>query len=109
MTTTISTFSFQEKTFLQTSLDDVMYMRIAPTGPSVARVYFVHSNTHDEVPIPSGITIYDNTNQCKVVKLYSTESFALYWGDNYTIKYNDVTVYELVTQRQWSVTATTKP
>lgn len=106
MTTNTSTFSFQEEeTILQTSLDSTTTMRIAKSGPSIARVYFVDSHTHREVPIPIDLTIYDDTNHVIVSKLYSTESFVLHWGDNYTIEYDNEVIMEFVTQRQWTVTS----
>jgi len=108
MSTNASIFSFQEETILLTLLEGVIHMRMIPTGPSIARVYFINSTTQNEVPVPPNFTIYDNTNQCKVCKLYLTESFALYWGDNYTITYDNEVILQLVTQRQWSVTTPTK-
>ena len=106
MTTNTSTFSFQEETIFQTSLDSRTTMRIAKSGPSVARVYFVDShNTHQEVPIPFDLSIYDDTNHVIVSKIYSTEIFALHWGDNYTIKYNNEVIFKLVTQKKWSITS----
>lgn len=105
MTTSTSTFSFQEETILQTSLNSTTNMRIAKVGPAIARVYFVDSHTHREVPIPIDLSIYDDTNHVIVSKLYSTESFALHCGDNYTIEYANEVIMEFVTQRQWSVTS----
>ena len=105
MTTNTSTFSFQEETILQTSLDSTTNIRIAKVGPAIARVYFVDSRTHKEVPIPSDLVIHDDTNHVIVSKLHSTESFALHWGDNYTIEYDNELIFEFVTQRQWTVTS----
>lgn len=105
MTTNTSTFSFQEQTIIQTSVDGTIYMRITQMGPSIARVYFVNSYEYKEVPVPIGLTIYDDTNHVNVSKLQSREFFALHWGDNYTIKYKNEVLFEFVTQRKWSVTS----
>lgn len=96
-------FSFHEETLIQTPLNDTINMRIVKTGPAIARVYFVDSRTHRDLPIPEDFTIYDDTNDVIVSNLYSTDSFALYWGDNYTIEYNRDIVLVLATHRQWNV------
>lgn len=97
------TFSFQEETLIQSPLSDTINMRIAKIGPAIARVYFVDPRTHRELPIPDNFTIYDDSNSAVVPNLYSTDSFALYWGDNYTIEYDQDVILVLVTHRQWNV------
>jgi hypothetical protein len=68
----------------------------------VARVYCTN-NAWEEVPIPSGFTIRDDTNHVRIVPIGGEPFFVLHWGDNYTITFHGLVVFKLVTHRQWTV------
>lgn len=149
-------FNFKDDLVLQTPLGTAgeygqVYLRIMKAGPAIARVYFVNIDQLgqcNEVDIPDGITIYDNTNRVKCVSMRSGTTienqggssavdlvsypgntmngskvydmdvcidktdvgpnpmfpfYVLCWTCNYTVKFHDTVVFELVADRQWTI------
>lgn len=68
---------------------------------AIAKVYVVNDGLA-LVPIPSGLSIRDDTNNVSVAAL-DQNKFVLAWTDAYTITYNNEIVLSVNNQRQWSL------
>ena len=97
------TFSFRNDDVHMTEIADGINLLMQRIGSAVARVYFI-DDTYAEVDIPVGISVHDNTTTVDVNAV--GQSFYLGWTDKYTIRFGDVVVMDLLTQRQWAVCAT---
>ena len=96
------TFSFRYDDVHMTEIADGINLSMQRIGPAVARVYFI-DDTNAEVDIPVGIYVHDNTND--VVVNAVGKSFYLGWTDNYTIRFENVVVIDLLNHRQWAICA----
>lgn len=77
-------------------------MTLRKLSDAVAIIFFMDDIENNKIDVPEGFTIYDNTNNVNVSK-FTKQYFALCWTDHYTLRYNNVIVLDLISQRTWNM------
>ncbi|KAJ3179077.1 hypothetical protein HDU85_005032, partial [Gaertneriomyces sp. JEL0708] len=98
-------FSFRNDNLRSTDLPGGFDLRIERAGPAIARLYVVDAAAA-EVPLPAGLTVFDNTNNVNVNPIIGTQFFILAWTDNYVVRLNGTDILALDNQRQWALRST---
>ena len=98
-------FSFclkNKRPHIEREINENLFLRIQRIDTSVARMYFVDA-ARNEIQIPPGITVFNNSTGTNVVPFTGTYAFALAWADSYTVTLDDTQIVRFANQRQWSL------
>ena len=77
-------------------------MSIKKTSDSIAIIFFTCNIENDKVNTPEGLSVHDNTNN-KYLNKFTKQYFTLCWTDNYTIRYNNEIILEMVSKHGWDL------
>jgi len=104
MTTTAGTFSYFKRNNQIHEFEELFFkLKIENIDNDSARLLFLDVNDN-QISIPDGIVCMDKTNNDDKKKpLLNTESFLIFWINDYIIYYNNEKIFQMNKQKQISL------
>ncbi len=84
-------------------INDTITMTIKKLSETIAIVFFMDDIENNKINIPDNFIVRDNTNNIDLNK-FTKQYFALSRTDNYTFRFNNEPVLEMVSQHCWNLT-----